>query len=181
MKSTNSSTSTQKCRQDLPQNTILHNIFYSEQGNLSSADEASHWIHPRFYRETCTLHEEMQKGWFAKFHQMESMLTLTKRYLGPHSLHHNAVIAIWPESPMIECDCWEWRCPCDWLANCGRVLRGSVAIPPLSRCDNRGPPRRWSRPIRVTMAGGHGEHWQMICGNYQHIVHSALPYYIIWR
>ena len=31
-------------------------------------------------------------------------------------------------------------------------------------------PRRWSRTVRVTMADIHGQHWQMICGNYQRIL-----------
>ena len=109
--------------------------------------------------------------------------------VGHYSLYQKtmfalAVMAIWPESPMIECDCWEcWVCAASLWLTCRlwESIERKCRHSSLSRCDNRGAPRRWSRPIRVTMAGRHGQHWQMICGNYQHIVHSALPYYISWR
>ena len=73
-------------------------------------------------------------------------------------------------SPWLTCKLWESN------ESIARKCRHSS-----SRDVTTEEPRRWSRTVRVTMADIHGQHWEMICGNYQHIVHSVLPYYISWK
>ena len=83
-----------------------------------------------------------------------------------------AVTTIWPESPMIECDCWVCSVS-PWLT--GKLWESNESIArkcrhSSSRDVTTEEPRRWSRAVRVTMADIHGQHWQMICGNYQRIL-----------